>query len=193
MFARQKETLLGMTYAEIQSLVFGVIKRYYDKEGTIKLSNHDKHNVAWHIIGAIFEASASFDPARGAVKPWMWTVAKNELISYLKGEADFVQRSVTIDIPKSKTAAYVAGIIDEFDTLTHTEMDALAAEIKALKADDQLILNLYLNRVAEKDIAVRLNMKYSTVRQKVRRIKAELALKVQARLKSDMENYACAA
>ena len=72
-------------------------------------------------------------------------------------------------------------------------MDALAAEIKALKADDQLILNLYLNRVAEKDIAVRLNMNYSTVRQKVRRIKAELALKVQARLKSDMENYACAA
>ena len=153
MFARQKETLLGMTYAEIQSLVFGVIKRYYDKEGTIKLSNHDKHNVAWHIIGAIFEASASFDPARGAVKPWMWTVAKNELISYLKGEA----------------------------------------EIKALKADDQLILNLYLNRVAEKDIAVRLNMNYSTVRQKVRRIKAELALKVQARLKTGVDNYACAA
>lgn len=193
MFARQKETLLGMTYAEIQSLVFGVIKRYYDKEGTIKLSNHDKHNVAWHIIGAIFEASASFDPARGAVKPWMWTVAKNELISYLKGEADFAQRSVTIDIPKSKTAAYVAGIIDESDTLTLAEMDALAAEIKALKADDQLILNLYLNRVAEKDIAVRLNMKYSTVRQKVRRIKAELALKVQARLKTGVDNYACAA
>ena len=104
-----------------------------------------------------------------------------------------MQRSVTIDIPKSKTAAYVAGIIDEFDTLTHTEMDALAAEIKALKADDQLILNLYLNRVAEKDIAVRLNMKYSTVRQKVRRIKAELALKVQARLKAGMEYCAFAA
>ena len=193
MFARQKETLLGMTYAEIQSLVFGVIKRYYDKEGTIKLSNHDKHNVAWHIIGAIFEASASFDPARGAVKPWIWTVAKNELISYLKGEADFAQRSVTIDIPKSKAAARVESIMDEFDTLTLTEMDALAAEIKALKPDDQLILNLYLNRVAEKDIAVRLNMNYSTVRQKVRRIKAELALKVQARLKAGVDNYACAA
>lgn len=69
MFARQKETLLGMTYAEIQSLVLGVIKKYYDK-----------HNVAWHIIGAIYEAAGSFDPARGLVKPWLWTVAKNELI-----------------------------------------------------------------------------------------------------------------
>jgi DNA-directed RNA polymerase specialized sigma24 family protein len=92
-----------------------------------------------------------------------------------------------------KTKGDVAGIIDESDTLTLAETDALAAEIKALKADDQLILNLYLNRVAEKDIAVRLNMNYSTVRQKVRRIKAELALKVQARLKTGVDNYACAA
>ena len=182
-----------MTYAEIQTLVFGVIKKYYDKEGTIKLSNHDKHNVAWHIIGAIYEAAGSFDPARGQVKPWMWTVAKNELTSYLKGEADLALRSVTIDIPKSKAATHVQGIIDEFDTLTHVEMDALAAEIKALKADDQLILNLYLNRVAEKDIAVRLNMNYNTVRQKIRRIKADLAQKVQARLKSEMEYCAFAA
>ena len=56
MFARQKETMLGMTFAEIQTLVFGVIKKYYDK--------------------------------KGKVKTWMWTVAKNELISYLSDEAD---------------------------------------------------------------------------------------------------------
>ena len=182
-----------MTFAEIQTLVFGVIKKYYDKEGTIKLSNHDKHNVAWHIIGAIYEASASFDPEKGKVKTWMWTVAKNELISYLSDEADIAQRSVTIDIPKSTAAARVEGIMDEFDTLTLEEMDAVAAEIKALKAEDQLILNLYLNRVAEKDIAVKLDMKYSTVRQKVRRIKADLALKVQARLKSSKGYCAFAA
>ena len=182
MFVRQKESLLGMSYAEIQRVVYAVINKYYDKEGFIKLTDADKVELVWTIITHIYEQSAKFDPAKGKVIPWIWKLAKNKFIGYMEAETDFYKNHVFIGRSNSPLSETIKKVEDTFTNLTKAEMDAFETEVKLLDPDDQQILSLYINKVSEKEIAQKLGMNYNTVRQKIRRLKAHLAYSVRHRL-----------
>lgn len=186
MFANFQKDLLGMNFADIKRLMFGVIKNNYNPAGIIKLSERDKEDLVWYLIGRIFEKSSKFDPSKGNAACWMWAIAKNELVSYLQGEQNLVCMHSSINANPSLMDA-INEIIDESTFYTSKELDAVDAVISTLDKQDQLILNLYRQKVSEKEIAHMLGLNYNTVRQKVRRLKEELRRKVNAHLERGCE------
>lgn len=104
MFARFEKSLVGLSYAEIQKVVYAVINRTYDPNGIIKLSEKDKNDIVWEIIGHIFEQSEKFDPAMGKAVSWIWPVASNKFNDILDAKRDNILRHKSIDIPRSPLA-----------------------------------------------------------------------------------------
>lgn len=182
MLKSYSHTILGKPVADIIKLAHSVIKRHYDPKGIVKLSAYDKEDLSWQLAGAICEVQHTYNPSRGRLESWMWGVAKNELFDYLNDEQKRIITVSSIDKPNSRLARQLEDIEDTYDTLTREEYNALEAEISRLPAESRLIITLYRNKVSEKEIAQRLNLNYNTVRQKIRRIKNELAVKITSRL-----------
>ena len=181
MFANCKDTLLDITYADIQRLMFGVIKSSYNPKGIVKFSEQDKCDLVCHLISCLFEKQETYKPELGKPAAWMWTIARNECMDYLAKEQKSICKHLSID-SNSKLYGKIKEQKDYADFYTEEELDALDAEVSRLSKVEQLILELYRSKVSEKEIALRLGMNYNTVRQTIRRLKILLAERVKYRL-----------
>lgn len=181
MFTKSKDTLLGIPYARIQKLMFGVLNATYDARGVVKLTEDDKCEVVSHLICYLVENQSRFVPGNYEATTWMCKLAKNEFLHYLYYERKHIVDHYSIESNRD-IADKVMDIEDVFTYYTEEELDALDAEISLLKEQDKHLIELYCHRVSEKDIAKLLNINYNNVRQKIRRIKIDLAERVRHRL-----------
>lgn len=134
----------------------------------------DRDDLAQEIALQAWRSFAAFDPARAKFSTWLYRVALNVAISYLRGR----QRSrpggtEPLDEVHAETVASNAPAHDE--ALAHAErMDALHALVAGLDPLHRALVLLYLEDKSYTEIADVLGISETNVATKLNRIKQKL-------------------
>ena len=157
------EAAFGRLYRELWPAVVDYLR--------FRIGASEATDVAAEAFTRAWRARAQYDAARGALKPWLWSIARNAATDHLR------QRSaVQVELDAESMGD---GHVDD-DIATALEMDRVVAAAKTLHPTDQEIIALrfgagFTNRAigdligrSEGDVAVRLH-------RALRRIRHDLA------------------
>jgi RNA polymerase sigma-70 factor (ECF subfamily) len=156
--ARGEKAALRIVYDAEASAMLGIAIRVLRRRDMAEEAVHDA-------FLRIYDNAASFDPARGSAKAWIYTIVRNRALNILRGEA----RTDLVDDFEP------LGIEDEGDdpeTIVSRMSDARSLKrcLELLAADRRrLILLAYTHGLTHGEIAGKLGMPLGTVKSWIRR------------------------
>jgi RNA polymerase sigma-70 factor, ECF subfamily len=155
-------------FAEIFHRYFAEIHRYVAR----RLGGDAADDIAAETFLAAFRKRQQFDPARGAVRPWLYGIATNLVGSHRRGEKRFFQAL-------ARTPA--DGVVPGHDDRVAAQVSAdgvrgdLAAALAALAPGDRDVLLLVaLADFSYDEVAEALDLKNGTVASRLNRARKQL-------------------
>ncbi|WP_058835504.1 RNA polymerase sigma factor [Luteimonas abyssi] len=136
--------------------------------GSYASSREDRADLAQEIAARLWQAWPSYDPAR-PFATWMYRIALNTGISFLRGHARRQARVVPLD-------SCIDSLVDDtaLDPETHERIQILERFMQAQGPLDRALLVLYLEAHSGRDIADILGIGESNVTTRINRLKQRL-------------------
>jgi RNA polymerase sigma-70 factor (ECF subfamily) len=155
-------------FGEIFHRYFQEIRRYIAR----RLGTDVADDVAADTFLAAFRGRKRFDPARGAVRPWLYGIATNFVGQHLRGEQRFYRM-----IAKTPAEAPTVGPEDRVTAQVSagSVRRELAESVAALSSGDRDVLLLVaLADFTYEEVAMALDLKYGTVASRLNRARKQL-------------------
>ena len=149
-----------------------------DKDKAFKFVNSRIHNVEWSeeittdVFLKVHETLKTFDSEKGFFSTWLLTIARNTMISALRGGQSRAKYTATT----SDIQEYYKNMVYEDNPLDREELrEIFKKALKALKPIDQEIVVMYfVESLTYKDVSELLNISVSDVKVHVFRVRAKL-------------------
>lgn len=135
-------------------------------------SDADRDDLTQDILAQLWRAYPSYDPSR-PFATWMYRVALNVAISWLRGHAPRRARTVPFD-----PAVHDVGV-PGLDPATTERLRALLTAIRQLEPLDRALVLLHLDDQSHRDIATVLGLSESNVATKLHRLKQRLRQRLE--------------
>lgn len=136
-------------------------------------SDADRDDLVQDILAQLWRAYPSYDPTR-PFATWMYRVALNVAISWLRGHAPRQALTVAFDPLVHDVGA--AGL----DPAAAERLRALLAAIRQLAPLDRALVLLYLDDHSHRDIAAVLGLSETNVATKLHRLKQRLRRRLES-------------
>jgi RNA polymerase sigma-70 factor (ECF subfamily) len=166
--ARGDTAALRRLYDEESARLLGVAMRIVRERAAAEDVLHDAFINIW-------SKAASFDPARGSGRGWVYTVVRNQALSAVRGGA----REVSADEEAMEAIEADASLQTAADVATRFELNASLGKLNdCLSRLDESkrtsILYAYIDGCSHGEIAQRINAPLGTVKAWIRRGMASL-------------------
>ena len=168
-----KDSNFPFSGQELLACATKAVRGYALKNFSSLFSNDDLDDLTQDVVYKVLAAADSLDPAR-PLFPWVWTVAKHEVLSNVVRKQRELGRRVSLDAP---------GVIAAYDS-RHAELPAdaqlLADELaetlygKLRTEREQLLFCWLHDELSDKEIAERLGVSDQTVYSAVFHLRGKL-------------------
>lgn len=151
---------LANLYAQYQRRTYLFILRLVKDSGVAEDLTQETFLCAW-------QRASLFDPARGAAETWLFAIARNRAIDYLRSpQCRRRQRTESLDL--TEDPRLLASL--ERDTWAALHAVSLAEKLQRLSADERAVIDLaYFSDFSQQEIACKLGQPLGTVKTWVRR------------------------
>ena len=165
--ARGDESSLAALYDRYHSLAFGLALRVLNDRGRAEDVVQDAFLAVWRKAG-------SYAEARGSVKTWLATIARNRAIDIVRGrrESDSDDEAVLLALEDSRPS-----VLEQ--VTASLDRDVLRTVVASLPAEQrQAIAMAYFEGLSHSEIAAATGLPLGTVKSRIRlgmqRLKAQL-------------------
>jgi RNA polymerase sigma-70 factor (ECF subfamily) len=133
------------------------ICRRYDRVPRPEKIEDQVEDMLLHLLADDYHHLKTYDPDKGELKTWLFTVTKNELIGKFKHEKAWDSLEETLlekllELPQQ-----------ERNVITQEELEAVAREVAKLSAKKRRLFALFWEGLDAPEIAERLNIKPASV------------------------------
>ena len=150
---------MGDLYDRYGRLVYSLIYKVVRNEGVAEDLVQEAFLRIWNRIGA-------FDRDKGALGPWVLTVARNRAIDYLRSMDGRLKQSV-IELERIESPAVFSDLEGQLDAVD--KMKALKAAFEQLNPNQRMVIELaYFEGLSQTEMADRLKQPLGTVKTWVR-------------------------
>lgn len=150
---------MGDLYDRYGRLVYSMIYKVVRNEGVAEDLVQEAFLRIWNRIGA-------FDRDKGALGPWVLTVARNRAIDYLRSMDGRLKQSA-IELERIESPAVFSDLEGQIDAVD--KMKALKAAFEQLNPNQRMVIELaYFEGLSQTEMADRLKQPLGTVKTWVR-------------------------
>ena len=150
---------MGELYDRYGRLVYSLIYKVVRNEGVAEDLVQEAFLRVWNRIGA-------FDRDKGALGPWVLTVARNRAIDYIRS-IDGRLRQSTIELDRIESPAVFSDMEGQIDAVD--KMKSLKAAFEQLNPNQRMVIELaYFEGLSQTEMADRLKQPLGTVKTWVR-------------------------
>lgn len=126
-------------------------------------NRHDAEELTSNVIVKAIEAISSFDPSRSSLSTWLYRIAHNEAVSFLRRP-----RLATCELPE--TADF-----EEDSTPDDPRIDILQDALAKLSAEDRTLIHLYYyDDIPIAEIAAIVGSREGTVAVRLHRLRLKI-------------------
>lgn len=156
---RRDPDAMGELYDRYGRLVYSLIYKVVRNEGVAEDLVQESFLRIWNRIGA-------FDKEKGALGPWILTVARNRAIDYIRS-VDGRLRQSTIEMERIESPAVFSDLVGQLEAVDR--MKALKAAFESLNPNQRMVIELaYFEGLSQTEMADRLKQPLGTVKTWVR-------------------------
>jgi RNA polymerase sigma-70 factor (ECF subfamily) len=159
---RQKEVAFEELLRTHRAIIFKIVSTYCWQP-------EDRADLAQEIAAQLWLAWPRYDPSRSAFTTWMYRIAFNVAISFVRKEVRHRRVSVPLDEEVHDTATTIfASTVDE------DRVARLQRFIERQPPLDRALLLLYLDEKPQKEIAEILGLTQTNISTKIGRLKLKI-------------------
>lgn len=116
------------------------------------------------VFVAVWREASRFDPARGAVAPWLFSLARHKAIDLVRREANIRKRTADVDLEFHESGDDV-----DHEVWTHIQRDRVREAIEELTAVQREALEMaFFHGLTHVEVAERLAIPLGTAKTRIR-------------------------
>ncbi len=120
--------------------------------------------VVQEVFVAVWNTAARFDPARGSLGPWLFTMARHKAIDLVRREANHRKRSADVDLELKEAPDDV-----DHEAWTNLRRDRVREAIALLNEPQRIALELaFFSGLTHVEVAERLGIPLGTAKTRIR-------------------------
>ena len=160
--------LLARIVARDEAAVEALYARYsgplYSLAYQVTRAERFAQDVVQEVFVALWRDAARFDPARGAVAPWLFSLARHKAIDLVRREANVSKRTADVDLELERAADDVA-----HEAWQRIRRDHVRAAVETLTPLQREALELaFFGGLTHVEVAGRLGIPLGTAKTRIR-------------------------